>query len=163
MIQDYLSFFAVSAQTSATLVGLLFVALSIEVGLERESRIKQFSLSETAFISLGGILIISLLALLPFGIMFAAFASVILSIVGIGGLLRIHRYFAHEHLPIDVWYIFVTLGIYVLLAGTAIWILLTNGTVALLDTFCVLIVFLFGLSLIRAWRALLIIRRHRSS
>jgi hypothetical protein len=163
LLQQYIPFFTATSQAAAALVGLLFIALSIDVGLDRGSRIKQFALSETAFISLAGIFVISLLALLPYAVSLMAGVSVIFSVLGMVGLVRIHRYGNHEHLALDLVYVFFTIGIYLALAGTSVWIFATGGTIDLLNIFCVLFVVLFGLSLIRAWRALKITKRHASA
>jgi hypothetical protein len=154
MLEQYSTFFVACSQAASALVGLLFVALSIDVGLEREFRIKQYALSETAYISLVGIFVVSLLTLFPVGLTLIAGAAIIFSVVGSAGLLRQRRGFVHERLPMDLWYIAVTIGVYVVLAATSLWIMLTNGGRDSLNLFCLLFVILFGLSLIRAWRAL---------
>lgn len=118
----------------------------------------------SAIVPLGGIFLISLLALFPSGVLPVACVSILFSIVGSWALLNHdHRYPSHVHQPSDYWYIFLTVTVYVLLAGTSIWILLTDATPYSLDVFCGLIVILFGLSLIRAWRALLITKHHPST
>jgi hypothetical protein len=161
MLEPYTAFFAATSDASAALVGLLFIALSIDANLEKGSRIRQFSLTETAFIALGGIFVISLLALVPSGMPLMTGASIILSIAGTWSLLRRkHRYAVNVFLPVDSWYIFVTVCVYVVFAATSVWILATNGTVHSLNLFCALLVALFMLSLLRAWRALLITQHH---
>ncbi|MDB5238176.1 MAG: hypothetical protein JWM46_446 [Candidatus Kaiserbacteria bacterium] len=161
MLEQYSAFFIASSQASAALVGLLFVALSIDAGLEREFRIKQYALSETAYISLAGIFTISLLTLLPAGLPLMAGASIIFSVIGIGALLRLYFSLAQERVPMDMWHIFVTIAVYTILAGTGAWILVANATVGSLNLFCILLISLFGLSLIRAWRALRITKHSR--
>jgi hypothetical protein len=163
MPADYFSFFSTIAEASATLVGLLFVALSVDVGFENEERrAKQFALSETAFISLGGIFIIALFGLLPDGINFSAVMGVVLALVGIADLVRIQRLAAHVHYPRDLWYIFITIALYVCLAICCLWILFGTLTSGLLDLLCALLILLAGVSLARAWRALLITKRKPS-
>jgi hypothetical protein len=159
MPEQYSAFFAACSQASSALVGLLFVALSIDVGLEREFRIKQYALSETAYISLVGIFIVSLLTLLPLGLSLIASAGIIFSLIGITGLLRLYKNLDHEHVPMDMWYIFTTIGVYMVLAVTCLWIMMTDGGGTSLSLFCLVFVILFGLSLIRAWRALRITKR----
>ncbi len=164
MLEQYASFFAASSQASAALVGLLFVALSIDVDLERGFRFKQFAFSETAFISLGGIFIISLLALLPSGLLLMTGASIVLSVIGIWGLLRrTHPQIKLVLLPVDFWQVFVTVGVYIWLAGTSLWLLTVEESVTLLNIFCMLLGILYVLSLIRAWRSLLIIKHYMSN
>jgi hypothetical protein len=83
--------------------------------------------------------------------------SIFLSIAATWSLLRRkHRYAANVFLPVDSWYIFATVGVYIVFAGTSIWMLATSATSNSLNLFCVLLVALFVLSLLRAWRALLI-------
>jgi hypothetical protein len=162
MLDLYTSFFLASAGASAALVGLLFVSLSIDAELEKESRIRQFMLTETAFISLGGIFLISLLALLPDGTALSTAGGIMLSIIGIWSLVRrTHR--VADQLTFgaqDSWYLFVTVGVYFIFAATSLWIYATGGTIALWNAFCILIAVLSGISLVRAWRALLISKRH---
>ena len=159
MPEQYSTFFVACSQAASALVGLLFVALSIDVGLEREFRIKQYALSETAYISLVGIFVVSLLTLLPLELSLIAGTGIIFSLVGIVGLLRLYKNLDHEHVPMDMWYIFTTIGVYIVLASTCLWIMMTNGGGESLSLFCLLFVVLFGLSLIRAWRALRITKR----
>ena len=158
----YLSFFSAIAQASATLVGLLFVALSIDVGLEHEYRAKQFALTETAFISLGGIFVISLLALLPGDARALPIGGLVLAVVGIADLVRIQRIVEHIHYPRDLWYIFITIAAYICLGASSYWMLHTSISDGLLGLFCIILVLLAGLSLARAWRALLITKRRPS-
>ena len=163
MLEQYSAFFVATSGAAAALVGLLFIALSVDADLEKRSRIRQFTLTETAFISLAGIFVISLLALLPSGIPLMTSASILLSVAGTWSLLRRqHRYAANVFLPVDSWYIFMTIGVYVLFAATNIWIAATNGTIQSLNLFCALLVALFVLSLLLAWRALLI-NQHQAS
>lgn len=163
MITAYGNFFAVLSTGAATLVGLLFVALSIDVGLEHEFRVRQFVLSETAFISLSGIFIISLLALLPSGQFFMAVAAILLALFGISDLGRVNRAATHTHYPRDLWYISITIGAYFFLALNAISILRYGASGPWLASFATLLVILAGLSLLRAWRALLITKRNTTA
>ena len=127
MLQSYIDFFAATCGASAGLVGLLFIALSVDADLEKKFKIRQFTLTETAFIALGGIFVISLLALIPSGMQLMAGASILLSVAGTWSLLRRkHRYAANIFLPVDSWYIMVTMCVYVLFGLTSVWILLTN-------------------------------------
>lgn len=163
MPPEYIDFFMATCGASAGLVGLLFIALSVDADLEKKFRIRQFTLTETAFIALGGIFVISLLALIPSGMQLMSGAGIFLSIPGTWSLLRRkHRYAANVFLPVDSWYIMITACVYILFGITSVWILLTNGTTFLLNIFCVLIVALFVLSLLRAWRALLITQQKTS-
>lgn len=165
MLGNYTVVFAASAGAAAALVGLIFVALTIDVGLEKEFRIKQYTLSETALISLGGIFVISLFALLPSGMLLMVGASIALSAFSICNIARIwillrrkRRYAPDVLLPVDYVVGSATVGTYILLASTSLWVLKMNGTVGSLNTFCTLLVVLFVLSLVRVWRTLLIIR-----
>lgn len=159
MPEQYSTFFVACSQAASALVGLLFVALSIDVGLEREFRIKQYALSETAYISLVGIFIVSLLTLLPLALSLIGGAGIIFSLIGIAGLLRLHKNFDHEHVPVDTYYTFATIGVYIVLAANCLWIIMTDGGGYSLSLFSFLFVVLFGLSLVRAWRALRITKR----
>jgi hypothetical protein len=163
MPSEYITFFTATATASATLVGLLFVALSIDVGLEHEYRSKQFALTETAFISLGGVFIISLFALLPADFRITIGAGILLAVIGLADLARIERLSSHVHYPRDLWYIFVTVAVYVCLAGCSVLLIRQGVSATLLNLFCSLLAVLSAVSLVRAWRALLITKHKPSS
>lgn len=163
MPAEYLSFFSTIAEASATLLGLLFVSLSIDVGLENEFRVRQFALSETAFVSLGGIFIIALLALLPSGLVLAAGGGIGLSFAGVIDLGRIQKLATRLDQPLDVWYITATIGTYGCLAACSTWLLVSGKLDLSLHIFCGLLVILSLVSLVRAWRALLINKRSTPS
>jgi hypothetical protein len=65
--EDFVSFFSVSAGASATLIGLLFIAISIEPArvFGSEARAEAQATAASAFIALANVFFVSLAALIP--------------------------------------------------------------------------------------------------
>jgi hypothetical protein len=65
--EDFVSFFAVSAGASATLIGLLFIAISIEPArvFGSEARAEAAAKASSAFTALANVFFVSLAALIP--------------------------------------------------------------------------------------------------
>jgi len=65
--EDFVSFFAVSAGASATLIGLLFIAISIEPArvFGSEARAEAAAKTSSAFTALANVYFVSLAALIP--------------------------------------------------------------------------------------------------
>jgi hypothetical protein len=65
--EDFLTFFSVSAGASATLIGLLFIAISIEPArvFGSEARAEAQATAASAFIALANVFFVSLAALIP--------------------------------------------------------------------------------------------------
>ena len=65
--EDFLTFFSVSAGASATLIGLLFIAISIEPArvFGSEARAEAQATAASAFTALANVFFVSLAALIP--------------------------------------------------------------------------------------------------
>jgi hypothetical protein len=159
MPEQYLNFYLASVGASAALIGLLFVALSIEAELEKEAKLLRYLLSQNSFIALMGIFLISLLALLGVNPWLFTGATLIFVFTGLGYMFGGRNSTSAK--MSDKAYVGLTITTYLALGACAVWIAVTDNIQLAWQVFGFILIIHFALAVTRAWRSLIITKFSR--
>lgn len=155
------AFFAASAGAGATLVGLLFVAVSIapERVFGKDARFEHQLVASSAFTALVNAFFISLGALIPSSSLTAT-ATVVLVMGGVAllnsvaPLVNLLRHSTLETILRSIFLVLAGIAIYGYEVWNAVALLRTPTNVSPLYSICGLLVAVYGFGIVRAWQLL---------
>lgn len=156
----YKDFFIACLGASGTFIGLLFVALSVVLADRSEGAEMEFTdrrLAESAFTSLAVIFFISLCALIPGANL--GYVALFMAAIGLRSSLRLLSRFRenrtrHDHRAhsrSDMFWIIVSLAVYLILGVVAIRIIFDPSDMLYIETLVGMLLWLFGMGLLRSW------------
>ncbi len=156
----YSDFLITCAGASASFIGLLFVALSVVLANKGDSMEMEFTdrrLAESAFTSLAVIFFISLCALIPRTNI--GYIALIAAFFGVRGSWLLFLHFRsnreqHKNRPqnkSDRFWINVSIAVYLALGIDALLTLIDPANTFYIDIMMLILIWLFGIGLLRAW------------
>ncbi|HJZ50085.1 MAG TPA: hypothetical protein VKE41_23085 [Roseiflexaceae bacterium] len=166
-LHDWGNFYMLAGAASATLTGLMFVAISLGAGLVNERATQRVRTFVTPMVvNFAVVLVIALLIAIPtltrlkLGVVLA-----LLGLSGIGyiGITCFRMLYRHEREQLDrqhwVWHFLLPGLSYLLVTSTAVWLLLSDETG--LDQLAIAIALLLVVGIRNAWNVTLWIAQRR--